>query len=141
MVLGLEALGREAARGADRLDDDALVLTTSGHAVDDDVAHGLGEFGESFLGCSGLVLELAHLGGELLGTGQQGGLLVTLGLGDLLAQTLLLGTGRLMGRDRVPASLIGGDELVDHRWVLTPGDLGTTDDVWICAQQLGVDHG
>ena len=75
------------------------------------------------------------------GSGQQGGLLVTLGLGDLLAQTLLLGTGRLMGRDRVPASLIGGDELVDHRWVLTPGDLGTTDDVWICAQQLGVDHG
>ncbi len=81
-----------------------------------------------------------HLGGELLGAGQQRLLLVALGLRDLLAERLLLAPLGLEVADRPAALLVGRQRLVDHRVGQPALGLGGTHAVGLVTENAGVDH-
>ena len=87
------------------------------------------------LGVSGL-----HLVGEVLGAGQQRGLVLRGGLGDLLAQALLLVAQRVEAGAGAAPGLVGGQQLIDEPGVLPAGCLGGAEQVRVVAEQAQVDH-
>ncbi len=140
VVARLEALGGEVARGADVLEDDEVLLAADrgvgveqvGQLPEQPLRLGVGL---GLLGVGGL-----HLGGEHGGALEQLRLLLALGLGDQLAQLLLLvaqlveaGTGR-------PAALVGTEERVDKADVLSSGALRSAHTVGVLTKQAKVNH-
>ena len=79
-------------------------------------------------------------GGELSGLRQQLGLLVARGLGDQLAECLLLGTQLVEADAGRPAPLVGGQESVDERDVLSTGALRSAHTVGVLTKQAKVNH-
>ena len=140
VVARLDALGGEVAGRADRLDHDVVVLAPDRHLGLDDVADGAQQGVELGLGVVGGRLERLDLGRDLLGAREQGLLLVTLRLRDLLAHRLLLGAQPLEGGEGAAATLVGGADGVDDPLVLTARPLAGADELGILAEQLDVDH-
>ncbi|CCB75725.1 protein of unknown function [Streptantibioticus cattleyicolor NRRL 8057 = DSM 46488] len=141
VVLGLEALGGEVARGADGLQDGEVLLAADRHVRVDEVAdaqqQGLGLLGRQvLLGVGGL-----DRGGQLAGLLQQPGLLLAGGLGDELAQRLLLRAQFVEAVTGRPAPLVGGEQGVDQADVLSTGALGGAHSVGVLTKQAKVDHG
>lgn len=140
MVLGLEALDAEVADGSVRLQDDEVLL-----AADRDVGvHEVAELEEEALG---LLVRLVLLGVGRLDVGgeparllEQLGLLVGGGLGDELADALLLGTQLVEADAGRPAPLVGGEEGVDKGDVLSTGALGGANTVGVLTKQAKVNH-
>src|SRR5262249_3873580 len=79
-------------------------------------------------------------GGQLARLGQQLLLLVTRGLGDELAERLLLGAQLVEADAGGPASLVGQQQHVDTADVLATGALGRTDTVGVLTEQAKVNH-
>ncbi|CAL2067135.1 protein of unknown function [Streptomyces murinus] len=140
MVLGFKALGTEVADGAVRLQGDEVLLAADGDVGVDEVAEpeqqlmGLG-VGRVALGVGGL-----DVGLELLGPLEQLGLLVGGGLGDQLAELLLLGTQFVEADAGRPAPLVGGQEGVDERDILSTSTLGRAHTVGVLTEQAKVNH-
>ena len=141
VVLGLEALGREVARGADLLQrDEVLLAADRGRRVDQ-----VRQRADQALG---RVLRLVLLGvggldllGQGLGALEQSGLLLALGLGDLLAQALLLVAQLVETGAGGPAPFVGGEQGVDQVDVLATGALGGAHSVRVLTKQAKVNHG
>lgn len=140
VVLGLEALGGEVTDGPVRLQDDEVLL-----AADRDV--GMHEVAEQEREALGLLVGLVLLGvgrldvgGQLARLLQQLGLLVARGLGDELAERLLLGTELVEADAGRPAPLVGRQERVDERDVLSTGALGRAHTVGVLTEQAKVNH-
>ena len=68
------------------------------------------------------------------------GLLLALGLGDLLAERLLLGPLALEVGQRRPAALVGRQHGVDEGLVLAAGALAGAGGVRVLAEQAQIDH-
>lgn len=123
-----------------RLQDDEVLL-----AADRDVGvHEVVELEEEPLG---LLVRLVLLGvgrldvgGQLTGLLEQLGLLVTRGPGDQLAERLLLGAQLVEAEAGRPAPLVGGEEGVDERDVLSTGALGGANTVGVLTEQAKVNH-
>ena len=62
------------------------------------------------------------------------------GLGDELADVLLLGSYRLERRDGRPAALVGGHEVVDQLGGRAATALGRAQRIGVVAQKSGIDH-
>ncbi len=141
MVLGLEALGREVARGADGLQDGEVVLAADRHVLVDDVA----ELEQQGLCLSGRLVLLGvgglHGAGQFGGLPQQVGLLVAGGLGDALAERLLFGAQLVESGAGRPAPLVGGEKRVDEADVLSTGTLRRAHTVGVLTEQTKVNHG
>ncbi len=75
-----------------------------------------------------------------LGLLQQLGLLVARGLGDQLAERLLLGAQFVEADAGRPAPLVGGEEGVDERDVLSTGALRRAHTVGVLTEQAKVNH-
>lgn len=141
MVTGLEALGGEVARSADLLQrDEVLLAADRGGRVDEvrqraEQAFGL-LLGHALFGVGGL-----DLLGERLGALQQGGLLLALGLGDLLAERLLLVAELVEATARGPPPFVGGEEGVDQVDVLATDALRGAHSVRVLTEQAKVNHG
>lgn len=141
VVAGLEALGREVARGADLLQRDEVLLAADRGGRVDEVGQRAEQpvgllLGLGLLGVGGL-----DLGGQVLGALQQGGLLLALGLGDLLAEALLLIAQFVEPTARGPAALVGCEECVDQVDVLATGALRGAHSVRVLTKQAKVNHG
>ena len=121
------------------LEHDEVFLTAGGRALD-----GVRDLGLQRLDL-GLCLLLLGLGGlharlELVRTLQQCGAVLRRRLPNLLAKRLLL-TAQLVRRlDRGAALLVGGNQLVNQRRVLTAGGLGLAYNVRIFAQEFQINH-
>ncbi len=140
VVLGLEALGGEVADRAVRLQDDEVLLAADRHVR----VHEVAQLEREALG---LLVRLVLLGvgrldvgGELARLLEQLGLLVAGGLGDELAERLLLGTQLVEADAGRPAPLVGGQESVDERDVLSTGALGRAHTVGVLTEQAKVNH-
>ncbi|MDH6550179.1 hypothetical protein M2162_004276 [Streptomyces sp. SAI-041] len=123
-----------------RLQDDEVLL-----AADGDV--GVDEVAELECEAPGLVVRLAlgGLGGldvglELLRLLEQLGTLLRSGLGDELAERLLLGTQLVEADAGRPAPLVGRQEGVDEGDVLSTGALGRAHSVGVLTEQAKVNH-
>ena len=130
----------ELRRRTDRLEHDEVVLAAGRCLVGRQVGdlhqrRAPGLLGLGLGGLGGL-----HLGREVLGPGQQRGLLVALRLRDLLAELLLLGPLRLERRDRRTPRGVGGQGTVDHVVGQPALGLRGPHPGGIVAQHLGVDH-
>ncbi len=140
MVLGLEALDAEVADRAVRLQGDEVLLAAHGHVRVDEVA----ELLEQLLGLGGgrVAFRVGGLdvGGELARLLQQLGLLVPGRLGDQLAESLLLGAQLVEADAGRPAPLVGGEEGVDERDVLSTGALRRAHTVGVLTEQAKVNH-
>ncbi len=140
VVLGREALGAEVADRAVRLQRDEVLLAADRYVGVDEVAEpeqqllGLG-VGRVALGVGGL-----DVGLELFGALEQLGLLVAGGLGDQLAELLLLGSQLVEADAGGPAPLVGRQESVDERDVLSTGALGRAHTVGVLTKQAKVNH-
>jgi hypothetical protein len=125
---------------ADLPQGDVVVLAPGGHPVEHDVldaARGLRERLLRFARCG---LGRLHLGGQLLGLLDEGGLLVLRSRGDRLAERVLLGAHSLERGDRRATCGVCCDRLVDEIDRLPAQRLRAPDDVGAVAQQLGIDH-
>ena len=140
VVLRLESLGGEVARGADGLEHVEVVLAAGRDAVDDQVRELLEQLLEAGSGLVHRDLGRLHLRRELLRPRQHGGLLVPLGPGHLLAEVLLLCAQGLEVDDRRAARLVRRDQLVDQFGRFAARRLGAPDSVGVGTQQLRVDH-
>ena len=85
------------------------------------------------LGVLDLLAQLLRAHEELL-------LLVALGLGDELAEVLLLAADRLVRRDRGSSLLVRTDQLVDELGGLASTVLGSAYGVGVVSQDSGVNH-
>ena len=136
VILRLEV---EGGNLADLLKDDEVILAAGGCALDD-VGELVLQLGDLLLGRDLLGLGFLDLGLELIRALEKGWALLQGGLTDLLAKGLLLGT-QLVGRDDSgAAALVCSDEGVDQRRILAAGDLGGTDNVWVFAEELEINH-
>lgn len=123
-----------------RLQDDEVLL-----AADRDVGvHEVAELEQEALGLL-VCLVLFGVGGldgggELAGLLQQLGLLVPGRLGDQLAERLLLGTELVEADAGRPAPLVGRQESVDERDVLSTGALRRTHTVGVLTELAKVNH-
>ena len=136
----VERLEVELRRLPDVLEHHVVVLAAGRDARLGDVGQPAQQRVERGAGLGLLGVGGLDLGRQLLGAGQQGGLLVALRLGHLAAEVLLLGPGPLEGDDRRPASLVGGQHLVDQPRVLPAGALGGADGLGVVSEQLQVQH-
>jgi len=80
------------------------------------------------------------VGGQLARLLEQLGLRVAGGLGDELAEVLLLGTQLVEADAGRPAPLVGRQERVDERDVLSTGALGRAHTVGVLTEQAKVNH-
>ncbi len=133
MVAGGESFGFEIPRGADDFLDDEVVLAADGNIVEDRVRKLFDEFVEARSGLIRCSLGLLHRAGKLLGAGQQNRLFLAFGLGNLLAEILLLGALRLEGSDRCPSGLIGENQIIHQFHGLPSRLLGATEQVRVGA--------
>ncbi len=140
VVLGLEALGGEVADRAVRLQRGEVLLAAHGHVRVDEVAEPLEQL--LSLGVSRVAVRVGRLdvGGELARLLQQLGLLVSGRLGDELAERLLLGAQLVEADAGRPAPLVGRQEGVDERDVLSTGALGRAHTVGVLTKQAKVNH-
>lgn len=140
VVLGLEALRPEVTDRAVRLQDDEVLLAADRHVLVDDVA----EQQEKTLGLGvGLVLcgvGRLDLGLQLIGLLEELGALLGSGLGDQLPERLLLGAEFVEADAGRPAQLVGGEQGVDERDVLSTGALGGANTVGVLTEQAKVNH-
>ena len=141
VVLGLEAFGREVANLANLLDDHVVILAAFGSFGLHDVGE-LPHGGGVFLGCGiGLGLVFGDLLGQFLGLGDELGLLVRRGGGDLLADFLLLGASLFEGLQRLTTCGVGGEHFVDELHGLAALALGFLDDIGVFTDELNIKHG
>src|SRR5690606_11044246 len=84
--------------------------------------------------------QLLHATGQLLSLGEEGLLVVTLRLRDLLAERLLRRPEGLRLRDRRPAPHSGGQSTVDEVGGIAARTLGGFDGFGVLAEQLRVNH-
>lgn len=121
-------------------DDEVLLAADRGVGVDD-----VAQFEQQPLGLLGrfVLLGVGRLdrGRQLAGPPQQLGLLVTLSLGDQLAEPLLLGAQLVETGPGRPAAFVGGEQGVDECDVLSTGALGGAHTVGVLTKQAKVDHG
>ncbi len=125
------------AVGAQR---DEVVFAPRRNPLDDDVLdlrHG--RIGCLFGGGHGVLGRLDPLA-ELLRLGDERGLLVLRRLGHALAVGVLRGAQLLEGGDRGPAVAVGGYRLVDRGARLPSCLLRALDQLWILAEEDGIDH-
>ncbi len=141
VVARLEAFGGEVARGADGVEHDEVFLAALGRIGRGEVGQRLHQLVERLGGLRLRGLGVLDLLAELLRTREQLGLLVALGLRDQLAEVLLLSAYGLEYRDRRPALLVSGNELVDDVSGLAAAALGCSYGVGVFSQDSGVDHG
>ena len=134
----LEVVARlevERGRLAVRAQRDEVVLAAGGHAVDDDVL----DLGEGRVGCrlrrGDRVLSLLDPLAELLGLGDERGLLVLRRLRDPLAVGVLRGAELFERGDGGAAVAIGGDGLVDGVGRLPARLLRALDQLGIFAEE------
>ena len=140
VVLRLEAFGCEITDLADLLDHDVVVLATFRSFRLDDVGQ-LPHGGGVFLGCGvGCGLVFGDLLGEFLGCGDQLGLFVGGGGGDLLADLLLLRAGSFEFLQRGTANLVGAQHLVDQFDRFATLTLGFLDNVSMFTNELNIKH-
>ena len=140
MVLRLEAFGCEITDLADLLDDDVIILAAFRSLRLDDVGQ-LPHGGGVFLGCGiGLGLVFGDLLGQFLGFGDELGLLVRRGGGDLLADFLLLGASLFEGLQRLTTCGVGGEHFVDELHGLAALALGFLDDIGVFTDELNIKH-
>ena len=85
-------------------------------------------------------LEALDVGRELLDLGQQCLLLLARGLGDLLAEGLLLGARGFEGPGRLAPARIGRQHGVDGGGVSSARPLGIADGIGILSQEPQIDH-
>ena len=157
VVERLEALGGEVARLADGGTDDEVVLAARGHAVEDDVADDPDELVELALRRVRRLLQrldlvaqagrvrpgLVRLLHQLVRVGVAGLLRLLRAAherADVLAGDVLLGPPGLHVAQRRTAAVVGGEDGVDDRGVLTAGDLRGPDRVRGLPHELDVDH-
>lgn len=123
-----------------RLEDDEVLLAADRDVLVDDVPEleqqPLGLFVGLVLGRVGSL----DVGLQLLGPLQQLGALFGSGLGDELAELLLLGTQFVEADAGRPAPLIGPEQGVDERDVLSTGALGGANTVGVLTEQAKVNH-
>ena len=141
VVLGLEAFGCEVTDLADLLDNHVIVLAAFGSFGLHDVGE-LPHGGGVFLGGGiGLGLVFGDRLGQFLGLGDELGLLVRRGGGDLLADFLLLGTSLFEGLQRFTTCGVGGEHFVDEFHGLAALALGFLDDIGVFTDELNIKHG
>ena len=140
MVARLEALGGEIPWRADDFAENIVLFAATGRAGQNDIRDRRDESRELGVGCRSRGVEGLDLVGEFLHLGQQRGLVLALGRGDLLADGPLLGARRLELRQRGPAALVGRQDLIDDRRVVATGQLRAPDLVGVVTQELDVDH-
>lgn len=123
-----------------RLQGDEVLLAADGHVGVDEVAEPEQQL--LGLGVGGVALRLGGLdvGLELLGPLEQVGLLLGRGLGDQLAERLLLVAQLVEADAGRPAPLVGRQEGVDERDVLSTGALGSARTVGVLTEQAKVNH-
>ena len=98
--------------------------------------------GGVFLGGGiGLGLVFGDLLGQFLGLGDELGLLVRRGGGDLLADFLLLGASLFEGLQRLTTCGVGGEHFVDEFHGLAALALGFLDDIGVFTDELNIKHG
>lgn len=140
MILRLEAFGRKVSDLADLLDDDVIILAAFRSLRLDDVGQ-LPHGGGVFFGCGvGCGLVFGDLLGEFLGCGDQLGLFVGGGGGDLLADLLLLRAGSFEFLQRGAANLVGAQHLVDQFDRFATLTLGFLDNVSMFTNELNIKH-
>ena len=140
VVLRFEALGREIADRADLLDHHIVVLTAFGGLRLHDVRqlpHGGGVF---LVRAVRVRLIRRDLLGKLLRLGDQRGLLVGRGLGDLLADLFLLGARLLELLERGAAHFVGTQYLIHQFHGLATLALRFLDDLGMFANELNIKH-
>ncbi|MGY4277325.1 hypothetical protein ACVILE_003505 [Streptomyces sp. M18.1] len=140
VVPGLEALGREVAVRAVRLQGDEVLLAADGDVGVDEVAEPLEQLLGLGVGLVALGVGGLDVGRELARALQQLGLLVAGGLADELAEALLLGAQLVEAHAGRPAPLVGREEGVDERDVLSTGALGRAHTVGVLTEQAKVNH-
>ncbi|MGX1271058.1 hypothetical protein RKD18_004252 [Streptomyces phaeoluteigriseus] len=140
VVLGLEALGAEVADVAVRLQRDEVLLAADGYVGVDEVAQLEQQLLRLAVGGVALGVGRLDVGGELAGLLQQLGLLVRGGLGNELAERFLLGTQLVEADAGRPAPLVGRQERVDERDILSTGALGRAHTVGVLTEQAKVNH-
>ena len=131
----------ELRLGADRLDDAVVLLAAGRRLVGGDVRDLHQRRAPELLGLGLRGLGGLHPCGQLLGLLEQCGLLVALGLRDLLAERLLLAAQPLELGDRRAPRLVRGDRPVDHLVGQAALGLGGAHAVGFVTQEAGVDHG
>lgn len=123
-----------------RLQRDEVLLAADGDVGVDEVA----ELEEEFLGLGGGRVALGFggldVGLELFRALEQFGLLVGGCLGDQPAERFLLGAELVEADAGGPAPLVGGQEGVDERDVLSTGTLGRAHTVGVLTEQAKVNH-
>ncbi|BFO22910.1 hypothetical protein SHKM778_92980 [Streptomyces sp. KM77-8] len=140
MVPGREALGVEVADVAVRLQRDEVLLAADGDVGVDEVAQPEQEVLGLRRGGVAVGVGRLDVGGELAGPLQQLGLLVAGRLGDELAERLLLGAQLVEADAGRPAPLVGRQEGVDERDVLSTGALRSAHTVGVLTKQAKVNH-
>lgn len=107
--------------------------------------HHVAQAQQKLLGLLGGLLLLGVRGldriGQFLGALEQVGPLVALRLGDQPAELLLLGAQFVETGTGGPAPLVGGEQRVDERDVLSTGALRGAHSVGVLTKQTKVNHG
>ena len=130
----------EFARRAHGLDHNVVVLAAGRDAVLDQVGDGAEQFLLGGLGDVGLGRGGLDRGRQLLDLGEEGLLLLALGLRDLLAEDILFGPEVLEADQRRAPGGVRGDDRVHHGFVGAAGALAGTELVRIFAEVFYVDH-
>lgn len=124
-----------------RLEDDEVLLAADRDVRVDDVPELEQQLPGRLVGLVLLGLGGLDVGLELLGLLQELGALLGGGLGDQLAERLLLGSELVEADAGRPAPLIGGEQGVDERDVLSTGALGGANTVGVLTEQAKVNLG
>ena len=141
VILRLEV---EGGGLTDVLEDHEVLLATGGRALND-VGDLHLQVVKRLLRVALGGLQVLHSLGLLLALLAQLGLLLIGGSGHFLAHRLgerLLLCAGLVGRgNRLAALAVGLQQLVNQCWILPTGTLRFTNEVWIFAQELEINHG
>ena len=130
----------ELTRRPDVLEHHVVVLAPGRRLVGSGVGDRVDGVAPVLLGLGLRGLRGLHVGGQRLGAGQQLGLLVALGPGDLLAQLLLLRAQVLEVGDRGTPGGVRLEGAVDDLGGQPTLLLGRTDQVGVVAEHAWVDH-
>ena len=135
-----DALGHQVADLADLAQHDVVVLAARGHARQDDVVDPAQRRVEGLLGRVDVGLRGLDVVGQLLGRGDQGGLLVLRCLGDQAPGRLLLRAQGLEPGDGLAPGHVRGQGGVDRGRVRAPAGLAVPGGLRVLAQRPDVDH-
>jgi hypothetical protein len=132
--------GVDRGPGADLAQHHEVLLAAVRRALLHQVRYGQVGHSERAVGLGGRRLGDLHLRGELLGTGDQRGLLFAGGLGQPLRELLLLGAQRLEPLHRLAAGGIGPRQRVDHPGGFATRQLAGPQGIRVVTQQSQVNH-